>query len=61
SFGSFLEITWRGTRPVALPSGEERRFLDDGDRVVIGGRAEADGVCVGFGTVEGTVAPARSV
>ena len=61
SFGSFLEITWRGTRPVALPSGEERRFLEDGDRVVIEGVAESGGVCVGFGTVEGTVAPARAV
>ena len=61
SFGSFLEIAWRGTRPVALPSGEERRFLEDGDRVVIEGVAEAGGVCVGFGTVEGTVAPARAI
>ncbi|HEX9953485.1 MAG TPA: fumarylacetoacetase [Rubricoccaceae bacterium] len=61
SFGSFLEITWRGTRPVTLPSGEERRFLEDGDRVVIEGAAEAGGVRVGFGTVEGTVTPARAV
>lgn len=59
SYGSFLEITWRGTRPLAMPSGEERRFLADGDRVILSGVAERDGVRVGFGEVEGTIAPAR--
>ena len=34
SYGSFLEITWRGTKPVELAVGETRRFLEDGDRVV---------------------------
>ena len=60
SYGSFLEITWRGTKPVALPSGEERRFLEDGDRVVIEGVARAGDRMVSFGTVEGTVSAARA-
>ncbi len=60
SYGSLLEITWRGTRPVALPGGEERRFLEDGDRVVIEGVARAGGRVVSFGTVEGTVVAARA-
>ena len=60
SYGSLLEITWRGTTPVALPSGEERRFLEDGDRVLIEGVARADGRVVSFGTVEGTIAAARA-
>ena len=57
SYGSLLELTWRGERPIALPGGEERRFLDDGDRVILSGRAERDGAVVDFGTVEGTIAP----
>lgn len=58
SYGSFLELTWRGTEPLQLPGGEERRFLQDGDRVVLAGRAERDGVRVDFGEVAGRVVPA---
>ncbi|MEO0558622.1 MAG: fumarylacetoacetase [Bacteroidota bacterium] len=59
SYGSFLELTWRGTRPMTLPSGEERKFLADGDRVVLTGVAERDGMRVGLGEVSGEVKPAR--
>ena len=59
SYGSFLEITWRGTKPVALPSGEERRFLEDGDRVVLTGMAADGARRVSFGEVAGTIRPAR--
>jgi fumarylacetoacetase len=63
SYGSLLELTWRGERPLALPTGETRAFLQDGDRVVMTGWAEGadeDGPYrVGFGEVEGTVRPAR--
>ncbi len=61
SYGSFLELTWRGSRPMTLATGEERKFLADGDRVVLTGIAEADGVRVGFGEVSGTVHAARNV
>jgi fumarylacetoacetase len=61
SYGSFLELTWRGTKPLALPSGEERRFLEDGDRVVLRGVAEQDGRRISLGEVEGTIRPARSL
>ena len=57
SYGSLLELTWRGTEPLAV-GGEERRFLQDGDRVVLSARAERDGLAVGFGEVSGTVRPA---
>jgi fumarylacetoacetase len=63
SYGSLLELTWRGERPLALPSGETRAFLQDGDRVVMTGYGEGeddDGPFrVGIGEVEGTVRPAR--
>ena len=59
SLGSMLELAWRGTRPVPLPDGTERRFLLDGDTVTIRGFATKDGVRVGFGEVRGTVLPAE--
>ena len=57
SFGSFLEMTGGGKRPIPL-DGEERRFLQDGDRVVLEGQASRDGLRVGFGEVSGTIRPA---
>jgi fumarylacetoacetase len=55
SFGSMLEISWKGTRPVAMPDGSERRFLQDGDAVVMRGWCEKDGVRVGFGEAAGRI------
>ncbi|MEL7169254.1 MAG: fumarylacetoacetase, partial [Bacteroidota bacterium] len=50
---------WRGTRPLTLSSGETRTFLDDGDRVILRGAAERDGLRIGFGEASGTVLPAH--
>lgn len=58
SYGSMLELSWRGENPISLPGGESRTFLEDGDRVIMRGYAEGDGYRVGFGTAEGTVLPA---
>jgi fumarylacetoacetase len=59
--GCLLELTWRGTEPVAIGEGETRAFLEDGDEVILRGRAERDGaVGIGFGACAGTVAPART-
>jgi fumarylacetoacetase len=44
SFGSMLEITWRGTQPVMLPNGQERKFINDGDVVMLRGHCEREGV-----------------
>ena len=59
SYGSMLELSWRGQKPVELPSGETRAFLEDGDRVVLTGYAQGDGYRVGFGTAEATILPAN--
>ncbi len=58
-----LEITWRGTEPLTLPGGEERKFLADGDTVTMTGWCQGDGYRVGFGEVAGTVhaGPRRAV
>jgi fumarylacetoacetase len=58
SYGSLLELTWRGTKPIKLPSGEERTFLRDGDSISISGFGRGDGYTIGFGEVVGTVLPA---
>jgi len=59
SYGSMLELSWRGEKPIDLPSGETRSFLEDGDRVVMTGFADGDGYRVGFGAAEGVVQPAN--
>lgn len=60
SFGSMLELSWKGTRPVKLETGEERRFIEDGDTVIMKGFAEKDGIRVGFGEVSSQVLPAKA-
>jgi len=59
SYGSLLELSWRGTEPVDLGAGETRKFLQDGDTVIMTGWCQGDGYRVGFGTVAGEVLPAR--
>lgn len=58
SFGSLLELTWGGKKPILLPDGAERRFLEDFDTIIIRGYAEKEGVRVDFGEVRNTVLPA---
>lgn len=55
SFGSMLELSWAGQKPLALRDGSTRTFLLDGDTVVLRGWARKDGLRVGFGEVRGTV------
>ncbi|MBV9948600.1 MAG: fumarylacetoacetase [Myxococcales bacterium] len=57
--GSLLEITQGGRAPVTLPSGETRRFLEDGDAVTLRARARRDGAApIGFGECSGVILPA---
>jgi fumarylacetoacetase len=56
SAGCLLELTGRGREPLVLPTGEQRRFLEEGDEVVFRGRCERDGfVAIGFGECAGMV------
>jgi fumarylacetoacetase len=59
SFGSLLELTWRGSEPLKFSNGEERKFLQDGDTLIISGFCEKDGVRIGFGEVSGKILPAH--
>jgi fumarylacetoacetase len=56
SRGCLLERTWKGTEPLELPSGEQRRFLEDGDEVTMRGWCEREGARrIGFGEAAGRV------
>ncbi|MFI5144207.1 MAG: fumarylacetoacetase [Ignavibacteria bacterium] len=59
SYGSLLELAWKGEKPIKLPSGEERKFLQDGDSLIISGYCKGDGYRVGFGEVTGKILPAK--
>ena len=60
SRGCLLERTWRGQNPITLGDGTERKFLADGDEVIIRGWCEAEGAArIGFGECRGVVVPAR--
>ena len=59
TMGCLLEITMRGARPLELPSGEERGFLEDGDEVILRASCERNGfVRIGFGECRGVILPA---
>jgi fumarylacetoacetase len=56
SLGSLIELTWRGVRPFALPDGQTRTFLLDGDEVALSGRCQApDARSIGFGYARGSI------
>jgi len=56
--GCLLEVTWRGTEPLELPTGEKRTFLEDGDEVIFKGWCEKPGFRrIALGDCRGTVVP----
>ncbi|HKR64679.1 MAG TPA: fumarylacetoacetase [Thermoanaerobaculia bacterium] len=59
--GCLLELSWRGTEPIELPSGETRNFLEDGDEVILRAYCEREGYArIGFGECRGVVLPASA-
>ena len=60
SYGSMIELTWRGANPLAIGDGTTRGFLEDGDEIAMRGRCASPGYAsIGFGEVRGTVLPAN--
>ena len=56
-YGSMLELTQGGARPISLPSGETRRFLEDGDEIILTAHAHGQGrVSLGFGECRARIA-----
>ena len=59
SFGSMLEISWKGTKPIKMPDGSERKFIQDGDSVIFNGRAKNKDFNIGFGELISKVLPPK--
>ena len=55
SFGSMLEIAWKGTKPVNLSDGTSRTFIQDHDEVIMRGYGERNGVRIGFGEARAVI------
>ncbi|CAF1031529.1 unnamed protein product [Rotaria sordida] len=58
SYGSMLELSWRGSKPLQLDENLTRKFLEDGDTVTMTGFYQGDGFKIGFGQCIGTIIPA---
>ena len=61
SYGSMLELSWKGQRPLTLKDGSTRTFINDGDTVIMRGYCQNDEVRIGFGDCTGEVLPARAL
>ena len=59
SYGSMLELSWMGTKPVQMKNGSTRKFLKDGDTISLRGFSQKNGQRVGFGEVETKILPAK--
>lgn len=59
AYGSMLELSWKGTKPLSMPNGSERKFIQDGDTVIMKAYSEKDGIRVGFGEVSTEVLPSK--
>ena len=59
SYGSMMELAWKGTKPLTMSDGSKRTFIQDGDTVIMRGFAEKDGKRVGFGEVSTKILPAK--
>lgn len=59
SYGSMLELSWKGTQTVQLKNGIERKFIQDHDTVIMKGHCEKDGIRIGFGQVTTKVLPTK--
>ncbi|MDB5263722.1 MAG: fumarylacetoacetase [Adhaeribacter sp.] len=57
TYGSMLEVTWQGSKPITLPNGTTRQFLNDGDTIIMKGYAERNSIRVGFGELRNKVFP----
>ncbi len=58
SFGSMLELAWKGTKPLQMKDGTTRTFLQDGDTIIMHAYAQHDHYRIGFGEARGKILPA---
>ena len=58
-YGSMMELSWKGTKPLKLNDGSERKFINDHDTVILRGYCKNETIRVGFGECKATVLPAN--
>ena len=59
SYGSMLELTWKGQHPIKLNDGSERKFINDFDTVIMRAHCKNDNIRIGFGECIGQIIPAK--
>ena len=59
AYGSMLELSWKGTKPLLMPDGSERKFINDGDTVIMKAYSLKNNVRIGFGEVRTKVLPSK--
>ncbi len=60
SYGSMLELTWRGANPLKMKDGTERKFINDKDTVIMRAYSQNENVRIGFGECIGKIKPSKS-
>jgi fumarylacetoacetase len=59
SYGSMMELSWKGTKPIKLSDGTERKFMQDNDSIIMRAFAEKDNVRIGFGESKMKLLPTK--
>ena len=59
TYGSMLELSWKGTKPIPMPDGSERKFLQDNDSLTMRAHCQANQYRIGFGEVKTKILPAK--
>jgi len=57
SFGSMLELSWKGTKPISLSDGTNRTFIEDYDKIIMKAYCKKENIRIGFGNAETTILP----
>ena len=58
-YGSMMELSWKGTKPIKLNDGSERKFINDNDTIILRGYCQNNKVRIGFGECSAKVLPAK--
>ena len=61
AYGSMLELSWKGTKPIPMPDGSERKFLQDNDSLIMRAHCQANQYRIGFGEVRTKILPAKEL
>ena len=61
AYGSMLELSWKGTKPIPMPDGSQRKFLQDNDNLIMRAHCQANQYRIGFGEVKTKILPAKEL